>query len=100
VARSDNEVTVTLPSGYAQRAACTADLPAIVRLLRDCNAAGSEPSLGGLDREIGKVIETDAPRRTGEALVVVEARRQFVACAAFRLPDYPRQPRHAGRRHR
>src|SRR5919201_2792102 len=90
VARSDNNGAVNLPSGYAQRAACTADLPAIERLLADCDAAESEPSYDGLEREIGRVIESDAPRRTGEALVVADARRQLVACTAFRLPAYPR----------
>jgi len=82
---------VNLPSGYAQRAARTGDLRAIERLLADCGAGEPEPSYDGLDREIGRVIENDAPRCTGEALVIVEVHRQRVACAAFRQPDSPRQ---------
>jgi mycothiol synthase len=81
---------VRLPGGYARRAAGAADLPAIDRLLADCDAAESEPGYRDLAAQIRAVIEDDAPRRSGEALVVADARRRLVACAAVRLPDYPR----------
>ena len=81
---------MALPSGYRERAAALSDLPALARLLADCDAAESEPGYGALAGQVRAVVEEHGPRGAGEAMAIVDTAGELVAVASFNLPDYPR----------